>query len=341
MIEPIISVMGFFFRDGVHMLKKTTLAVLGLAASGFAFAGAMGPVCTPGNVTVACEPNRWDLGVQALYLSAIYGAEKGLPITMPTNSAVLKPNWNWGFEAEGSYHFNAGNDVTVDWTHYSSINGLSGFSGLVPVPFVAPAGIPDTFQVSNENRLDQVNLVMGQHADLGAVSKMRLYGGLQYANLQVNVTNFYNAIPGLPPQLAAFTLIDLFSNADFKGLGPVVGIDYSYDITSELSLTGSGSGSILYGTSRFNSGFVAQAVGLNFSPMYAAVKQIVPTVEAKLGLNYAYNMAQGVVNFEGGYQILNYFTPLRTASLVRFNTTTSFNYGLYGPYLGVKYLGNA
>ena len=31
------------------MLKKTTLVAIGLAVSGFATAGSMGPVCAPGN----------------------------------------------------------------------------------------------------------------------------------------------------------------------------------------------------------------------------------------------------------------------------------------------------
>lgn len=327
------------------MLIKTTLAVIGLAASSYAFAGAMGPVCTPGNVTVPCEANRWDLGLQALYLQSAYGVNKAYEkVAAPASSTVtqfneVKNNWNWGYQAEGSYHFNTGNDVTIEWTHYSSDSSQFGLSGFMPtlLPFGNPF-VTSGFNVINQNRFDQVNLVMGQHVDVGLVKKMRFYGGLQYSNIQANATNFYQVAPLVP----IFTSLSLFDDTDFKGIGPVLGIDYSYDITNALSVTANGEGSVLYGTGRYNSGYVGAPGGLVVISNYGAKKLTVPTIEAKLGLNYAYNMAQGVMNFEGGYQVINYFNVLQTQFLQNLaNPLVSTNYGLYGPYFGVKYLGNA
>lgn len=324
------------------MFKKTTLAVLGLAASGFASAGTMGPVCTPGNVTVPCEAQRWDLGVQALYMKVLTNADRAYQHnTLPFGGyGEVKNDWDWGYKLEGSYHFNTGNDVTVTWMHYKSDTSQPGFQGFIPFsPLAAP--LFTSYTAASENQLDQVNLVMGQHADFGLVKKMRFYGGLQYVNIRSDATYLYNQSPvQLIPQ--GITSVSQFDDSDFKGVGPVIGIDYSYDLTNSFSLTANGAGSILYGSSRISNGYLGAPVPLVLTSLYGSKKAIVPSLEAKLGLNYAYNMVQGVLNLEGGYQVVNYFNALQTIGVEGFaaNVVTNSDFGLHGPYLGVKYVGN-
>jgi hypothetical protein len=340
--------MGFFISNGVFMLKKTTIAVLGLALSNLATAGTMGPVCTPGNVTVPCETRLWDFGADALYLKSIYGSAKGYqrsynPVTYNPLTGLatapmkdVKNDWNWGFRIAGAYHFNTGNDVAVNWMHFSTTGKQANIlAPLVESGFLLsfPASIDDS------NRLDQVNIVLGQHVDLSARDKMRLYGGMQYANIQSMAQTFFypNAA------LATVAPVSIFNNTDYKGFGPTLGIDYSYELFNGLSLTANGSGALLYGTSRYHEGFVVTPFNAIAAQVYARKKAVVPSLEAKLGLNYAYNFAQATVNIDAGYQAVNYFNALSTQVFqVPTNPQiSSVNYGLFGPYFGMKIVGNA
>lgn len=348
--------MGFFFRDGFRMLKKTFLAIIGLTTSTLASSGTMGPVCTPGNVTVPCETRLWDLGIQALYLRPIYSTSKAYSLSDPAffvedvdilhHYAEQKINWGWGFRAEGAFHFNTGDDITVDWTHYSNDTGIVGSPRLVPLfdPGVLLEGIGSPYSL-NKTRFDQVNLVLGQHVDVGLVKKMRFYGGLQYANIQSTTmsdfSDFIIPVAFLPVIADPATQID---HTDFKGVGPVAGIDYSYNLTEAFSVTANGAASVLYGTSRYHVGYVNQPLEFVYSSASGAYKAIVPALSAKLGLNYAVPLAQGLLNIEGGYQAVNYFSVLQTQPVAQLFTPTPIansDFGLYGPYFGVKYLGNA
>jgi hypothetical protein len=318
------------------MLQKTTLVLLGLAASSYAAAGTMGPVCTPGNVTVPCVERLWDLGIQALYLESVFDANKAYA----QNAQLGQPNidrndWDWGFRLEGSYHFNTGNDVSVNWTHYKGGVNHFGGNGLVPLPPQSVTTVP--YNLITIDRYDQANVIMGQHVDFGLVKKMRFYGGLQYANIQANSSNLYNF--ALAPTI---TSVSLFDNTEFRGIGPTVGLDYAYHLTDAFSVIANGAGSILYGTSRYNIGYVAAPSGLVLVSQYAKTGAMVPSLEAKLGLNYAYSMPEGVVNLEGGYQVVNYFNALEAQSMQSLTASiASVSYGLYGPYFGVKYVGLA
>lgn len=322
------------------MLRRTTLAILGMSISGFAAAGMYGtppaPTCTPGDVTVPCEAKMWDIGIEALYLKPIYDADKAYGFA-PSSFSDYKDvdnDWGWGYKLEGSYHFSTGNDITLNWLHYDvdSDNGL--FNGFFPFPIVGL--VPANFDHSFTNKFDQVNAVMGQHVDMGMRKNARFYGGLQFADIRVNTSLAYNVVS---PVIALLTSGVFGSqNTDFNGVGPVIGIDYSYDLTDNFSITANTAGSILYGTSRYND---ATFFGNNLVVFtrYGAEKIIVPSVEAKLGANYAYQTTQGTLNIEAGYQVINYFNALQHINpFIPGLKIRTADFGLYGAYAGLKWV---
>ena len=313
------------------MLKKTTLVMLGLVANGIAVAGAMGPVCTPDAVTVPCEAKQWSFGLQALYLRAIDSADRGHRYSSFTSIPQLNNEWNWGFRAAAAYQFNTGNDATVSWMHYSNSAQQNGLYGLA-----APLQTSFAYSINHDNRFDQINAVLGQHVDVGTVKKMRFYGGLQYVAIEQNATSYYQL-----PSGSTYNPASYFDDTDYNGVGPVAGIDYSYNVSPQITVLASSSASLLYGTTRVSTGYVLTAAHAVSLPVYASKKALVPSLEAKLGANYAYTMAQGVVNLEGGYEVVEYFSALQAHRMQSSTGISSVNYGLFGPYVGLKYVANA
>lgn len=331
------------------MLKKTTLAILGLAVSSVATAGMYStppaPSCAPGDVTVPCAASQWDIGVQALYLKPIYDADKGYDYNSTTTTSGVKEwdgDWGWGYRLEGSYHFNTGNDITMTWMHYDVDTRNDGYFGVTPF---SATNVP--YNLFIDNKFDQVNLILGQHTDMGLLKNARFYGGLQYADIRVHAVNNYTATPAalLPLAPAGFRQN---RDSEFNGVGPVVGVDYAYDLNPSFSITANAATSILYGSSRYSTSFVVAPSGLVRNDVYASKKAIVPSLEAKVGVNYAYELAQGVLNLEGGYQVVNYFNALQTRKFTvsglvpgTIRLPTDSDFGLFGPYFGVKWVGNA
>ena len=318
------------------MLKKTTLAILGLAISGLASAGTMGPVCAPGAVTVPCEATLWDLGVQALYLQPIYGKGHYIAERVGTTSNYrfnqIEPDWDLGYRLEGSYHFNTGNDITINWSHLKHDN----WTGYHPSSYLLTGRtFSSVARTYVENRYDQVNLVFGQHVDMGLLKNARFYGGMQYVDIRADHTSRHNVSTAV--QTATGGISSLI-NRDFTGFGPVVGVDYDYDLSQGFSITANASTSLLYGTSRLNVSDV-YGNGLVAANTYASRKGMVVGFEGKLGLNYGYSMAQGVLNIQVGYQATDYVNALQAVELSGLSYLANSDMGYYGPYLGLKWVG--
>lgn len=265
----------------------------------------------PGTSTISCAMKQWDLGIQALYLKPIYDAKGAYVLETPDPFKRIANQWNWGFHLDGSYHFNTGNNVGFDWTHFDVTTNQPEFS------------------LNNTNRFDRANLVFGQHVDFSRSKSARFYGGLQYANIR----NYQ-----LRNDLAlSSSIVNQQRNTDFNGVGPVVGVDFAYALGSGFSITANTTTAILSGSSRVNVGNSLPG-GLVTSSSYASTKSIVPEIEEKLGLNYQYQFTDGLLTLNGGYQALNYFTALTripTAGIV------NSDFGLYGPYFGIRWLGHA
>jgi hypothetical protein len=333
-------------------LKKTAVAVLAFGSSAV-FAGTMGPVCTPGNVTVPCARTAWDFGAQALYLQPTYlgQAYDGNTVNLTNQSASFQKTnpWAWGFQIEGSYHYNTGNDINLNWYHLDRSRNT-----LVPV------GVGQTFvdtnsqvwgsnssvSINGSSKWDAVNLEFGQHIDMGEFTNLRLHGGLEFARVKNSTTlngslgadnfnGFTTNAEGTLGLIPTGTAQQDTSSSTFNGVGPRVGSDLGYGWNNGLSVYAKGAMSMLVGTSKVTT---TRAVAIDgIGSLSASSTTVSPELEAKLGATYTYAMAQGDLSLDLGWMFVNYFNVLSDATG---SGVVRSDFGLQGPFLGLKWVGN-
>lgn len=306
------------------MKKLTALLVL---CNSTVFAGTMGPVCTPGNVTVPCVRSGFDIGVHALYLKPAFsgslydynfaGYDSNFTFTRKDN------DWLWGINVEGSYHFGTGSDLSVNWYH------INDHVTIFPPPFesLLSGNTLAYGYIRTDNQWDAVNLEFGQHADFGDFKDVRYHAGLQYAHLKLK-----NYAPVDVLDIEGTILASTFNETSesFNGIGPRVGMDLCYNFNPAFSIYGKLAGALLLGDAKS----LDSSGGVLPFPNSSTLT-IVPELDLKLGMAYTLNLANGSFSLDGGYMATTYFDPLGLPA----NVNASSNYGFHGPYFGVQYVG--
>ncbi len=335
-------------------LKKTAVAVLAFGSSAV-FAGTMGPICAPGNVTVPCASTAWDFGVQALYLQPTYsglgyiGSNSTTVGTVTSESYIKAPqNWGWGFKLEGSYHFNTGNDLNLNWYYLDNTHDQNYTFGTgTLIGGLSPATGTNTVSGSDKVQWDAVNLEFGQHAHFGEFKNIRFHGGVQYAYIKNNLSaNFTNV-----SALGVSTAANMGSDVSFSGFGPRIGADYWYNWGNGFAMYAKGATTLLVGSQKFTDTFADSAGTFTLAiPVTLTTTgsntAIVPQLEGKLGATYTYAMAQGDLSLDLGWMWVNYFDALNDGGLfpasavgASLGVSTQSNFAVQGPDDGLKWVG--
>ena len=321
-------------------LKKTVVAVLAIGSSAV-FAGSMGPVCMPGAVTVPCASRAWDFGAQALYLKPSYSNYNFDSYTRnPSQTAGYSLNktpndWGWGFKLEGSYHFNTGNDLNLNWywfdhtvtSNTSNAYVLGGSSLLLNKTY-------PVLNASAKTQWDAVNLEFGQHAHFGEWKNIRFHGGVQYG--YINNTVDLNGVAGTRADTES-------TQTKYSGFGPRIGADYWYNWGNGIAMYANGASALLVGNRSFNETYTNLTIGtpIVFNTFNGSATTIVPELEGKLGLTYGYAMSQGDLSLDIGWMWVNYFNAVSNLDpLSHAFCPQESDFAVQGPFVGLKWVGN-
>lgn len=334
------------------MFKKTALAVIALSSSAV-FAGTMGPVCKASNVTVPCEEKLWGVGGHALYVqptSSAMQAQRNIQTSTANYTRGVNPTWAWGFQLETYYHYSAGKDFNLNWYHLRQSGSYTATpnSNLGTVVFPNDSNqlnavttntseIVNTAYDSTSNAWDQVNVEFGQRVDFFEDAYARFHGGVEFARVSQGTNAISNGSYTNNSTAQTFNYADSY-NAVFNGFGPRVGADLNYSLFQDFKVYADGAVGLLAGTSKTSFGVgTKNKTALNYSVFNYSNGNVVPALDAKLGMTYDYKVYNGDLTIDAGWVWAQY-----VGSLAVSGTTTGVGYanmGFQGVYFGLKWLG--
>lgn len=316
------------------MLKKVSVALLGLGFSAIALAGApKDQVVMPTGINLLAPDSvgSWMVGLEALYAKStspnfLYFAPSdfSVPVSTIKNKSVDNDS-HWGGTADFSYMFpGQSRDLKFVYTHLETPDSSS--TGDV-------FGLFDSSRGHIRQTYNAVDGVLGQWVRIGNRVDLHPFGGLRYANI-----NTHASIQEGDSLIPAFSGLVVGYHTQFQGLGPRAGIDVDVNVGSGVSIVSTVGASLLVGD--VNESRTATASAFNVHTSADEEEHVVPELDARLGMHYSYSFdTNTVLGLELGYQAVNYFNAvdLDNIDLGTPNTVNnSEDYNYYGPYLRLQ-----
>ena len=329
--------------------KKVLVAVF--CGQSVAYAGMMGSICDGVNVTIPCETRAWELGGHALYVQSKAGgnvANRSIITSVNTFNQGHDAIWDWGYQLEATYFYRNGKDIHLNWYHYrnSDNNALGSPVNLGTVvtnadfPSSQPTTYTDVIVDSTTQYMapqwDQVNIEFGRRMDMGPDNYARFHAGFNYSRAAVNSSTTLSG-SYVSDSPVSYSKSDNTS-AVYNGFGARLGMLLNYDIGWGLSLYGDGAGSVLAGTSKTNYSISNNATTQSWTIYNYSSTRVVPELDAKLGLQYAYINSHGQLTADVGWLWASYINALASegkSSGVQLNS-----FGVQGVFFGFKWLGH-
>lgn len=273
----------------------------------------------------------------------------------------IKTRYKPGFNLGATYVFpNSWNDIQLNWSHLNTkhTNSVIADTTQFVAPFFQVGPDASTLREAKGKakfNYDIVNLDAGAFMSVCTDLQLRFFGGLSGTQFkQKLISNFRDNTPN-------FHLTSK-NTSKFTGLGPRLGFSASYDIVDCFSVVGHMAGSLLIGTQRLDTNYYSSSqaltvLGINRNRQgihsYSS-HQVVPALDAKLGLNYSFPFANNsLFTVEAGYQaatflsaiaaynpqslVLTPATPIQTGTIaVATMEKKQSNFSVDGPYLNFK-----
>lgn len=278
------------------MFKKCLLLSACLLATTASQAAAFA-TCSEGHATVPCNHQDWEFGADLLYLRAddsTIGVNRGNVVN------DWQPDFGFGFRLNGAYHFAAGKDLSLSWTHFKKTTSKNAL--LTDEDATTQAFVP----VVDESKLNMVQLRLGQKIDVGDAFDLHVNAGVMVAHADNNIQ-----ING--PDDAT----------NYRGIGPTVGLDSSYQLTQNAGVFANFTFGLLY--TKILTANIEQVLLESYgNDLYT---------EIQLGVECQRQLAGGNVEARLGWQIMQFDSAL-VADVDR-------RHSWGGAFLGATWHGNA